>query len=121
MLAEKLIVESCERQEIRPGKLTVHDNRGAAMTSKPVALLLAGLGVTKSHSRPHVSNDYPFSESQSQTLKYRPEFPDRFGSLEHGRSSCGDCAETRRPGAGRNARRLPIAKRGSTKPHRRGP
>jgi len=60
------------------------------MTSKPVALLLADLGVTKSHSRPHVSNDNPFSESQFKTMKYRPDFPDRFGSIEHGRSFCGD-------------------------------
>ena len=89
-LAEKLIAESCERQGIAPGQLTVHADRGAAMTSKPVALLLADLGVTKSHSRPHVSNDNPFSESQFKTLKYRPDFPDRFGSLEHGRSFCGD-------------------------------
>ena len=89
-LAEKLIAESCERQGITPGKLTVHADRGAAMTSKPVALLLADLGVTKSHSRPHVSNDNPYSEAQFKTLKYRPDFPDRFGSLEHGRSYCGD-------------------------------
>ena len=89
-LAEKLIAESCERQKIQPGQLTVHADRGAAMTSKPVALLLADLGVTKSHSRPHVSNDNPFSEAQFKTLKYRPDFPDRFGSLEHGRSFCGD-------------------------------
>jgi hypothetical protein len=60
------------------------------MTSKPVALLLADLGVTKSHSRPQVSNDNPFSEAQFKTLKYRPDFPDRFGSLEHRRSFCGD-------------------------------
>ena len=89
-LAEQLIGESCERQGIAPGQLTVHSDRGPAMTSKPVALLLADLGVTKSHSRPHVSNDNPFSESQFKTLKYRPEFPERFGSLEHGRSHCGD-------------------------------
>ena len=89
-LAEALIAESCERQEILPGQLTVHADRGAAMTSKPVALLLADLGVTKSHSRPHVSNDNPFSEAQFKTLKYRPDFPGRFGSLEHGRSFCGD-------------------------------
>ena len=89
-LAEKLIAESCERQGIAPGQLTVHADRGAAMTSKPVALLLADLGVTKSHSRPHVSNDNPFSESQFKTMKYRPDFPDRFGSLEHGRSFCAD-------------------------------
>ena len=89
-LAERLIAESCERQQIQPGQLTVHADRGAAMISKPVALLLADLGVTKSHSRPHVSNDNPFSESQFKTLKYRPGFPDRFGSPEHGRSCCGD-------------------------------
>jgi putative transposase len=89
-LAEQLIAESCERQGIAPGQLTVHADRGAAMTSKPVALLLADLGVTKSHSRPHVSNDNPFSESQFKTMKYRPEFPDRFGSIEHGRSHCAD-------------------------------
>jgi len=89
-LAEQLIAESCERQGIGPGQLTVHADRGAAMTSKPVALLLADLGVTKSHSRPHVSNDNPFSESQFKTLKYRPDFPERFGSIEHGRSFCGD-------------------------------
>jgi putative transposase len=89
-LAEQLIAASCDRQGIAPGQLTVHSDRGPAMTSKPVALLLADLGVTKSHSRPHVSNDNPFSESQFKTMKYRPEFPDRFGSLEHGRSHCGD-------------------------------
>lgn len=89
-LAEKLIAESCERQEIVPGQLTVHADRGAAMTAKSVALLLADLGVTKSHSRPHVSNDNPFSESQFKTLKYRPEFPERFGSPEHARSCVGD-------------------------------
>ena len=89
-LAEQLIAESCERQEIVPGQLTVHADRGPAMTSKPVALLLADLGVTQSHSRPHVSNDNPFSESQFKTLKYRPEFPERFGALEHGRAFCGD-------------------------------
>jgi len=89
-LAEQLIAASCDRQGIAPGQLTVHSDRGPAMTSKPVALLLADLGVTKSHSRPHVSNDNPFSESQFKTMKYRPEFPERFGSLEHGRSHCGD-------------------------------
>jgi len=89
-LAERLIAESCERQGIAPGQLTVHADHGAAMTSKPVALLLADLGVTKTHSRPHVSNDNPYSEAQFKTLKYRPDFPERFGSLEHVRSFCGD-------------------------------
>ncbi len=89
-LAEKLIAGSCERHGVAPGQLTVHADRGPAMTSKPVALLMADLGVTKSHSRPHVSNDNPFSESQFKTMKYRPDFPDRFGSLEHGRGFCAD-------------------------------
>jgi putative transposase len=89
-LAEKLIEQSCERQRIAPGQLTVHADRGAAMTAKSVALLLADLGVTTSHSRPHVSNDNPFSESQFKTLKYRPEFPERFGSPEHARGCVGD-------------------------------
>jgi putative transposase len=84
-LAQHLIATSCTRQGILPGQLTVHADRGAAMTSKPVALLLADLGVTKSHSRPSVSNDNPYSEAQFKTLKYRPDFPDRFGSLEHAR------------------------------------
>jgi len=89
-LAERLIRETCERQGIQRDRLTVHADRGTSMTSKPVALLLADLGVTKSHSRPHVSNDNPFSESQFKTMKYRPDFPERFGSIEHGRAHCGD-------------------------------
>ena len=89
-LAETLIAESCERQGIEPGQLTVHADRGPAMKSKVVALLLADLGVTKSHSRPHVSNDNPFSESQFKTMKYRPDFPERFGSIEDGRSFATD-------------------------------
>ena len=84
-IAEQLIAESCARQRIAPGQLTVHADRGAAMISKPVALLLADLGITKTHSRPHVSNDNPFSESQFKTMKYRPDFPERFGSIEHAR------------------------------------
>lgn len=89
-LAERLIQETCRRQGIQPGELTIHADRGSSMTSKPVALLLADLGVTKTHSRPHVSNDNPYSEAQFKTLKYRPDFPDRFGSLEHARAHCGD-------------------------------
>ena len=87
-LAERLIAATCAKQGIAPGQLTVHADRGAAMTSKPVALLLADLGVTKTHSRPHVSNDNPFSEAQFKTLKYWPAFPERFGSLEDGRAFC---------------------------------
>jgi putative transposase len=87
-LAEKLIRETCARQGIAPGQLTLHADRGASMTSKPVALLLADLGVTKTHSRPHVSDDNPFSEAQFKTLKYRPTFPDRFGSILDARGFC---------------------------------
>jgi len=87
-LAKKLIAESVRKQAIERGQLTVHADRGSSMTSKPVALLLADLGVTKTHSRPSVSNDNPFSEAQFKTLKYRPEFPDRFGSIEDSRAFC---------------------------------
>jgi putative transposase len=78
-LAEELIAATCVRQNIQPGQLTIHADRGSSMSSKPVALLMADLGVTKTHSRPHVSNDNPFSESQFRTLKYRPDYPERFG------------------------------------------
>jgi putative transposase len=89
-LAERFIRETCERQGIVPGTLTVHADRGSSMKSKPVALLLADLGVTKSHSRPHVSNDNPFSEAQFKTLKYRPDFPARFGCIEDARAHAKD-------------------------------
>ena len=89
-LANRLIHETCQKQEIAPGQLTVHADRGSSMRSKCVAMLLSDLGVTKTHSRPHVSNDNPFSESQFKTLKYRPEFPERFGSIEDARAFCGD-------------------------------
>jgi len=87
-LAKRLIEESCKKQNIQPGQLTLHADRGTSMRSKPVALLLADLGVTKTHSRPHVSDDNPFSESQFRTLKYRPEFPDRFGCIQDSRAFC---------------------------------
>ena len=85
-LAEALIAECLHVEGIGRDQLTIHADRGTSMTSKPVAHLLADLGVTKSHSRPHVSNDNPFSESQFKTMKYCPTFPDRFVSLEHARS-----------------------------------
>ena len=85
-LAKKLIEETIKKQSIQPGQLLIHADRGSSMTSKPVAFLLADLGVTKSHSRPSVSNDNPYSESQFKTMKYRPEFPDRFGSIEDART-----------------------------------
>lgn len=85
-LAKRFIHETCERQNISPGQLTLHADRGSSMKSKPVAFLLADLGVTKTHSRPQVSNDNPFSESHFKTLKYRPDFPERFGCIEDARS-----------------------------------
>jgi putative transposase len=87
-LAKRLIAATCEKQCIESGALTIHADRGTSMTSKPVALMLADLGVTKTHSRPHVSDDNPYSESQFKTLKYRPEFPERFGSIEDARVFC---------------------------------
>ena len=82
-LARRLVAESCARQNIAPGQLVIHADRGSAMRSKTLAQTMASLGVTKSHSRPHVSDDNPFSEAQFKTLKYRPDFPIRFDSLRH--------------------------------------
>jgi putative transposase len=85
-LAKRLIADTCGKQEIGPGQLTIHADRGSSMTSKPVAFLMADLGITKTHSRPHVSDDNPYSESHFRTLKYRPGFPARFGSLQDSRA-----------------------------------
>jgi putative transposase len=85
-LAQQLIQETCRKQEIQPEQLTVHADRGSSMRSKTVALLLADLGVTKTHSRPYVSNDNPYSESQFKTMKYRPTYPERFGSIQDARA-----------------------------------
>ncbi len=85
-LAVELIRQSCERQRIGEHQLTVHADRGTSMRSKPVAFLLADLGVTKTHSRPYTSSDNLYSEAQFKTLKYQPEFPERFGSLEDARA-----------------------------------
>ena len=90
VLAEKLISETCAKQGITRGQLSLHADRGSSMTSKPVALLLADLGITQSHSRPHVSNDNPYSEAAFKTLKYRPAFPARFASVEAARAHCQD-------------------------------
>jgi putative transposase len=89
-LAKRLLEESCRKHDIQPGQLVIHADRGTSMKSKPVALLLADLGVTKTHSRPRVSNDNPYSESQFKTLKYCPEFPEKFDSIEHARSFCAE-------------------------------
>jgi putative transposase len=88
-LAEALLADTTAKQGMGRGQLTIHADRGSPMTAKPVAFLLAELGVTKSHSRPHVSNDNPYSESQFRTMKYRPEFPERFGSYQHAHAFCG--------------------------------
>ena len=85
-LAKQLFADTCTKQNIQENTLTIHADRGSSMTSKPVAFLLSDLGITKTHSRPHVSNDNPYSESQFKTLKYRPGFPDRFGSLTDARA-----------------------------------
>jgi putative transposase len=87
-LASRLIRETMQKQDVGEDELTIHSDRGPSMTSHTVAQLLASLGVTKSHSRPHVSNDNPFSESQFKTLKYRPEFPDRFQSYDDALTFC---------------------------------
>jgi transposase InsO family protein len=87
-LARALISETIAKLKIPAGQLVLHADRGGPMRSKPLAFLLADLGVTKTHSRPYVSDDNPYSEAQFRTLKYRPDFPDRFGSLEDGRAFC---------------------------------
>jgi len=88
VLAEQLIGETCTKQNIQKGQLTIHADRGSSMKSKPVAFLMADLGITKTHSRPHTSDDNPFSEAQFKTLKYRPDFPERFGCIEDARQFC---------------------------------
>lgn len=85
-VAEQLIAQALTQQAISRGQLTIHADRGSAMRSKPVAFLLADLGVTKTHSRPYTSTDNPYSEAHFKTLKYRPGFPDRFLSIEHARA-----------------------------------
>jgi putative transposase len=87
-LAEVLIRQTCTKQGIGRDQLTIHADRGSSMTSKPVAFLLADLGVTQSHSRPRVCDDNPFSEAQFKTLKYRPDFPGHFNSIEAARTHC---------------------------------
>jgi putative transposase len=89
-LAEQLILDACLREGIPKGKLTLHADRGSAMTSKVVEQLLVDLGVTKTHSRPHVSNDNPYSEAHFKTLKYRPQFPARFCSQAEAEAFCSE-------------------------------
>lgn len=87
-LAEAFIADALARQGIGRDQLAIHADRGTSMTSKPVAQLLVDLGVARSHSRPHVSNDNPYSESNFKTLKYCPAFPGRFGSIQDARAFC---------------------------------
>jgi putative transposase len=87
-LARKFLEETIAQHRIPPSQLNLHADRGRVMRSKPVAFLLADLGVTRTHSRPYVSDDNPYSESQFRTLKYRPDFPDRFGSIQDSRAFC---------------------------------
>jgi len=85
-LAERVIAAACHKQNIRRDQLTLHADRGSAMRAKTVAQLLADLGVTKTHTRPYTPNDNPYSEAQFKTMKYRPNYPDRFDSLDHAHS-----------------------------------
>ncbi len=87
-LAEQLVAATCAREGIAPDQLTLHADRGSAMVAHSLALLLTDLGVHKSHSRPHVSNDNPYSEAQFKTLKYAPTFPAFFSSLADARAWC---------------------------------
>jgi putative transposase len=87
-LAKEFIEEAIGKHQVPAGQLTIHADRGRVMKSKPIAFLMADLGVTKSHSRPYVSDDNPYSESQFRTMKYRPEFPDRFGCIQDSRAFC---------------------------------
>ena len=87
-LARQFIEETILKHDIAAGQLTIHADRGSVMKSKPVAFLMSDLGVTKTHSRPYVSDDNPYSESQFRTLKYRPDFPERFGSIQDSRAFC---------------------------------
>ena len=87
-LAEQLIADTANKECIAPGALTLHADRGSSMRSKPVATLLSDLGIAKSHSRPYISDDNPYSEAQFRTMKYQPGFPARFGSLADARAHC---------------------------------
>ena len=88
VLFRPLLDDAIAKHQVPPGQLTLHADRGGPMKAKATALLLADLGVTRSHNRPHTSNDNPFSESHFKTLKYQPRFPSRFGCIEDAKSFC---------------------------------
>jgi putative transposase len=92
-LAKAFIADTLAAHGVTRDVLTIHADRGTSMTSKPVAVLLAELGVTRTHSRPHVSNDNPYSEAAFKTLKYCPAFPERFGSIHDARAFCAEFFE----------------------------
>jgi putative transposase len=85
-LAKQLIAETARKQGIQPDQLTLHADNGSPMKGKPLSQLLVDLGINKSHSRPHTSDDNPFSEAQFKTMKYRPDYPDRFASSDDART-----------------------------------
>ena len=89
-LFKPLFQDAVAKHAVNPGQLTLHADRGPSMKAKATAFLLADLGVTKSHSRPHTSNDNPFSESHFKTMKYQPQFPKRFGCIQDAKSFCRD-------------------------------
>lgn len=92
-VAKDLIAACCEQQSIVPGQLTVHADRGSPMIAKSTAQLYVDLGIAKSHSRPHTSNDNPYSEANFRTMKYRPEMPEQLGSPEHARQVMGSLVD----------------------------
>jgi transposase InsO family protein len=87
-LFKPLLQDAVAKHQVVPGQLTLHADRGGPMKAKATAFLLADLGVTRSHNRPHTANDNPFSESHFKTLKYQPRFPRRFGCIEDARAFC---------------------------------
>jgi putative transposase len=89
-LAKRFLQRCTRSQHVQPDTLVIHADRGSPMTSKSVTELLDYLRIERSHSRPHVSNDNPFSEANFKTLKYCPSFPDRFGSIQHARTFCNE-------------------------------
>jgi len=87
-LFKLLFHDAVQKHDIPADQLTLHADRGPSMKAKATALMLADLGVTKSHSRPYTSNDNPFSESHFKTLKYQPQFPKRFGCIQDAKAFC---------------------------------
>jgi len=124
-LAERLLADSIRKQSVERDQLVIHADRGTSLSSKSVAVVLADLGVSQGHSRPYCSNDNPYSEAQFKTLKYRPEFPDRFGSSQDARAFCQRFSgwTTMRTGtpASATTRQLTSTTAGPVRSARRGP